>query len=282
MFVNVILNLDHREVVPVRAVPFFTGGTIGPLGIAQILADPNMHILAYELVASTPVQHKQMLPKNWNQFKAALVATGKQEADVASLRTIGLLPASTIVYCDDLQRIYEDNFLPPQHEITDYTQAERENFQLQPEAFVPDEFVDLVFEGVTTLVLPTEVTAKGDSLAVAESVTVFQGDPPIDFNLLATRAQLLSAFGNRGLKKAWFNELNSHSWLLAARRSKGQGQRGNVVEPLFCPLAVMNGLVTSIRGVSRMSADNGWSVLERHFPHVAHANSFADPRERSG
>ena len=107
-------------------------------------------------------------------------------------------------------------------------------------------------------------------------------DKTIDFDLLATRDQLLTAFKAWGLQSAWFGDLNSHSWLKAARRIKGQGQRGHIIEPLFCPLAVMNGLSTSIRGRDRLSQTKGWSILEHHFPQVSHANSIADPRDPSG
>jgi len=114
------------------------------------------------------------------------------------------------------------------------------------------------------------------------STSTIQDDKTLDFDLLATRDQLLNAFESWGLKPSWFRELGSHSWLMAARRFKGRGQRSHIIEPLFCPLAVMEGLATSIRGRARLSLTKGWDILDRHFPNVSHANSFADPREQTG
>ena len=130
----------------------------------------------------------------------------------------------------------------------------------------------------------TEPSALQDSTSVPQDDALTEeskghqcSDKSLDFDLLATRAQLLTAFEIWGLKPSWFNELNSHLWLKAARRFKGQGQRGHVVEPLFCPLAVMGGLVTSIRGrKTPMSPEKGWDILDHHFPNVSHANSFAE------
>lgn len=132
--------------------------------------------------------------------------------------------------------------------------------------------------------LTLDVNAEPDTpIELAdESDRALPGDSQLDFDLLATRAQLLIAFEVWGLKESWFSELSSHTWLKAARRVKGRGQRGRVVEPLFCPLAVMNGLATSIRGRPRLRLEKGWDLLEQHFPSVSHANSVADPREQTG
>ena len=162
VFINVIFSVNRCDVVPVRAVPHLTGGHIGPLGIAQLLADPNHEITAYELSKNT-ILHK-MLPKNWNQFKSALASPAQLNSDVANLLTTAKLPASTFVYLTDLQRVYEEYYLPSRGDLADYTAAERENFQLQPHAFVPNELVDLVFEGFSAL--------QASSLPVGSQSTV--------------------------------------------------------------------------------------------------------------
>jgi hypothetical protein len=104
----------------------------------------------------------------------------------------------------------------------------------------------------------------------------------LDYSLLATREQLLDAFKKWGLKPSWFAELNGHKWLLDARRIKGQGQRGNVIEPMFCPFAVMNGLIENVRKVTRLKPDTAWRVLAHKFPKVhAEYESYA-PSEQTG
>ena len=105
---------------------------------------------------------------------------------------------------------------------------------------------------------------------------------PLNYHLLATPAALLDAFQRWGLKPAWFADLNGHKWLLGARLQKGQGQRGHVVEPLFCPFAVMNGLVDKVRKASRLQPETAWRTLAHKFPKVYAEHASYDPRQRSG
>lgn len=102
-----------------------------------------------------------------------------------------------------------------------------------------------------------------------------------DWALLATRDVLVQAFGAFGLKREWFADLNSRRWLHDARKVKGQGQRGHVVEPMFCPFEVMNGMVVHSR-TSNLRATAGWRLLELNFPKVYLANQVADPRKTTG
>ena len=100
--------------------------------------------------------------------------------------------------------------------------------------------------------------------------------------LLATPAELISAFHVWGLHADWFKTLKDRAWLLEARRVKGHGQRSHTVQPLFCPLAVMRGLATKTRSKSPMSLNKGWSILKREFPQVYAKNSKDDPRDEPG
>lgn len=102
-----------------------------------------------------------------------------------------------------------------------------------------------------------------------------------DWALLATRDALCRAFGAYGLKKVWFDDLNSRKWLRDSRKVIGQGQRSQAVEPLFCPFQVMNGLVNASRK-SWLNETTGWRLLELHFSQVYQANAVADPREPTG
>lgn len=57
----------------------------------------------------------------------------------------------------------------------------------------------------------------------------------LDFTLLATRQELIDAFGKfTGMSTAWFGNLNDSPKLKAARKYTGQGGRHST-EPLFCP-----------------------------------------------
>ena len=101
-----------------------------------------------------------------------------------------------------------------------------------------------------------------------------------DYSMLATRAQLIEAFGAfTGMDLTWFRNLKDTPALLNARKVTGQGGRGHLAEPLFCPLEVMQWLVSGKRKKGRpLSLEKAWELLERHFPKVHSANSAADPR----
>jgi len=104
----------------------------------------------------------------------------------------------------------------------------------------------------------------------------------LDYSVLATPAALLDAFKQWGLKVAWFDELDSHKWLLDARRQKGQGQRGHAITPMFCPYAVMCGLMGGVRKATRLNPVTAWRTLEHKFPKVHAAFESHDPRDRTG
>ena len=143
--VNAILTINNREVVPVRAVPFVTGGDMGPRCIASILADPEQAFFAYVLRANNVIT--PLLPKNWRQYKALLSTSGSNGPDLYDANTLKILPASTFVYWDALWRNHEANFMPDRVDIAKLSLAEQENYQLQPTALIPDELVEMVLDG---------------------------------------------------------------------------------------------------------------------------------------
>ncbi len=104
-------------------------------------------------------------------------------------------------------------------------------------------------------------------------------DSPIRYELLASRTELINAFGRYGVELKIFRALKDRPGLMAARRIKGRGQRGSQAEPMFCPLAVMNWLVKSgVSGKPRLSEYIGWHILEKEFPSAYAQYSMSDPR----
>lgn len=122
-------------------------------------------------------------------------------------------------------------------------------------------------------------SAAKDGVAdvVAESAS---NAPDCDFSILATRDQLIEAFGRfTGMDASWFKNLKDTPALLTARKVTGQGGRGHIAEPWFCPFEVMQWLADSKRRKGRkLSADKAWELLEKNFPKVYNARSVADPR----
>jgi len=127
--------------------------------------------------------------------------------------------------------------------------------------------------------------AKGyDDLAVElsndEPPNIVGATADLDFDMLATRRQLIDAFGTfTGMDITWFKNLKDMPALKDARSIQGQGGRGHIAEPLFCPFAVMRWLVSPRRKKGRPISDaTAWRMLETHFPKVYAANSIGDPR----
>lgn len=106
-------------------------------------------------------------------------------------------------------------------------------------------------------------------------------DKTIDFAMVATRQQLITAFGSfTGMDESWFLNLNDKPKLKEARQFVGQGGRGHIAEPLFCPYQVMRWLVTKPRkGTNRkpIQEATGWRMLKSHFPKVYSQFSLGDP-----
>ena len=105
--------------------------------------------------------------------------------------------------------------------------------------------------------------------------------PACDFAMLASREQLIEAFGRfTGMDVTWFKNLKDIPALLAARKVAGQGGRGHIAEPLFCPFEVMQWLANSKRRKGRkLGAEKAWELLEKNFPRVYNARSVGDPRD---
>ena len=101
----------------------------------------------------------------------------------------------------------------------------------------------------------------------------------VDDTLLATHEELLGAFGKWGLKKTWFDDLNSHKWLFNARKRVGQGKN---LKPLFCPFTVMEGMIHNVRKKNRLRDITAWRTLEHKFPVVYAVFEDRDPREPTG
>ena len=126
-----------------------------------------------------------------------------------------------------------------------------------------------------------DVHALADAYCAPEDEPQAAAPERTDFAMLATREQLIAAFGTfTGMNADWFRNLKDTPALLAARRITGQGGRGHLAEPYFCPFAVMQWLVDGKRKKGRpLSERKGWELLERHFPMVYASRSIGDPRE---
>lgn len=149
--VNAVLTINNEEVVPVRAVPFVTGGDIGPRTLATMLADPEINFLAYVLGPNNAVS--PMLPKSWRHYADQLSANGPDLYDRTALE---ILPACVFVYWTGLWRTHEDHFLPQRAQIPHYSKGEQDNFKLEPNVNIPNDLELLVFDGFRNVAIPSQ------------------------------------------------------------------------------------------------------------------------------
>ena len=100
----------------------------------------------------------------------------------------------------------------------------------------------------------------------------------IDFTMVATRKNLIDAFGKfTGMDITWFKNLNDTPKLKAARKFVGQGGRHSA-EPLFCPYEVMQWLVDPKRRKGKPLSDGtAWRLLRGNFEKVYNQYSIGDP-----
>lgn len=101
----------------------------------------------------------------------------------------------------------------------------------------------------------------------------------LDYSLLATREELIAAFGTfTKMDMTWFEKLERTHPLYAARKVAGQGGRGHIIEPRFCPYEVMQWLISPKRRKGNpLREATGWRMLKAHFPRVHAAHSEYDP-----
>ena len=94
---------------------------------------------------------------------------------------------------------------------------------------------------------------------------------------LVPREELLAAFP-QWLKREWFNNLSDRAWLRDARRVHGTPGRGGR-PALFCPYAVMDGLMKHVKG-KRLPQVSGWHILKTTFPASHALNESKRPRTK--
>lgn len=105
------------------------------------------------------------------------------------------------------------------------------------------------------------------------------GPDEIDFTMVATRTELIGAFGKfTEMNMTWFDNLTDTPKLKAARKFTGLGGR-NSAEPLFCPYEVMQWLADPKRKKKgkTLSVTTAWRLLKNNFPKVYNQYSIGDP-----
>lgn len=145
--------------------------------------------------------------------------------------------------------------------------------------------IDLLECVVSVADIAAYVADRGISVSVEAPEQTAATPAPVvtakpDVTLLATREQLIDAFGAfTGMDATWFGNIKDTPALLAARKVTGQGGRGHIAVPLFCPFEVLQWMIDPARRKGRkLGQDKGWQLFEGHFPRTYAAFSVGDPR----
>ncbi len=154
---SVTIEINGREAIPVRAIPFVTGWTISPDMVASSLAHTDLiaklrGIAAYHLVGND--QPAPMLPKEWDGVEADLRALSEtlkagEVVDFASYPTwrhesILLLPAGVFVWKDEFIAEFTYTFSKSSRWIFDERPGDRE---LNWTPLIPQALRQAVSEG---------------------------------------------------------------------------------------------------------------------------------------
>lgn len=161
---NVVILIDNREAIPVRAIPFVTGWTMSPDVVASSLAMTDLITRLREVSAyhwsegvATP-----MLPKEWDGIEAELqilsdrlkaTETFDQENYPTWRReSIPTLPESCFVWRDEFENAFRRAYAKDRMTFLDDREGERElNFRPR----VPPKLVPVVMEGFEGMAGPT-------------------------------------------------------------------------------------------------------------------------------
>lgn len=150
------IKIDHRQIIPVRLIPFVTGRRFSPDVIASILADDNdihrVFIASFHLDADG--NYQPMLPKEWdtvcsdldalNESLDATEITHNQNYPIWRRESIDILLPATFVWLDELKDAWNKAYSENQMHIIDERPGDRV-LNLSP--YIPFEMTDRVYQG---------------------------------------------------------------------------------------------------------------------------------------
>ncbi len=299
---SVIIKIEGREAIPVRAIPLLTyWQTVTPDALAQALAGDE-HFYPFEGMKAHRVNGGAVIRQTyWESLARELRAlsdtirtteinheTGLQQYRIESLKK---LPPSVYLWLDEFATAHArhyrlNNIVHPMNEDVKEIELTEEQAHRLTEKRLDCVTLDLdPMADADLLALAMEGFELIKSLPVASAAVVAKVElaplpSVVDTSLLATRKQLIEAFGAfTGMKANWFHNIKDTPALLAARKVTGQGGRGHIEEPLFCPYEVTQWLINPARRKGRtLGRDKGWELFERNFPRAYAAFSVGDTR----
>jgi len=195
---NVVVLINGREAIPVRAIPFVTGRWMSPDVVAKSFARTDhwrdmKDVPAYQLLGGAI--HGPVLPKEWDVVEDLLQALESRLNSLSDDRTVtrptwiiestALLPPAVFVWKDQFEQYFRREYSPQKLHWIDERPGDRElNFSPM---ITPPELRDVVMAGFELLaesapapdtpqqvpaVAPEQPRASGTSEKSAPEVTL--------------------------------------------------------------------------------------------------------------
>ena len=155
---NVIFDIEGKEAIPIRALPYVTGWTMSPDVVSTTFAHidswrTNLSAMTTFLFKSDG-SYSALLPKEWDGIVTELKNLSKMyqmdeqfegENYVAWRRdSISILPASCFVWRDEFEVAFNSDYCKSIYSIRDERDGDRElNFS----PFVPEKLESTVMQG---------------------------------------------------------------------------------------------------------------------------------------
>lgn len=140
-------QIQGKDAVPLRLVPYATGDAASPAGLAQVLALPDTVLQAYAIETGTN-NITPIPPKDW-QVTANQLSAAERPTNEACLD----LPANTFVWLRDLELACDHYFMPDRQE-PGWSAGEREAFAISRSVYLDDELAKTLLEDVSAFFVP--------------------------------------------------------------------------------------------------------------------------------
>jgi hypothetical protein len=171
----------------------------------------------------------------------------------------------------DFLPICQQQGITPRHKY-------RPVFTDYPGTVEQDAYYTITHDEFVKLAKLYDTTVEIETASETNTATLKPLADEIDFTMVATRKELIDAFGKfTDMNMTWFDNLTDTPKLKAARKFTGQGGRHSA-EPLFCPYEVMQWLADPKRRKGKpLSNQTAWRLLKGNFSKVYNQYSIGDP-----
>ena len=136
-------QINGQDAIPLRLVPYATGGAVSPVGLAQVLALPDTILQAYAIQPGTN-NVTPIPPKDW-QITAKQLSAADRPTNEPCLD----LPASTFVWLRDLDNACDHYFMPDRRE-PGWTPGERDAMQISSTVLLEEQLAETLWAGFPT------------------------------------------------------------------------------------------------------------------------------------